>query len=66
MHHTEIVEPFRYPRKELHTVGSLEAFDESIATHKKIDFWKTIIKRHRVGIYLLFKKYQRRKYTLVM
>ncbi|HWZ22172.1 MAG TPA: hypothetical protein VNW06_05930 [Cytophagaceae bacterium] len=71
MHHSEIIDPFRYQYRNLgvtteDTISQLEESNESIISHKDIDFWKTIVKKHRVGIYLLLKKYQKRKYTFVM
>jgi hypothetical protein len=72
MHYSEIIDPFRYQYRNLgvtteDTISQLEENGESIIPNRDIaDFWKTIVKKHRVGIYSLLKKYQRRRYTFVI
>ena len=70
MHEIDIAESFTSPRGDLFIVSTKfplgEAFHENIPAQKKDDLWKTIIKKHRIGVYLILKKYQKRRYSLAM
>jgi len=70
MHQFEIAESFTSPGKELLAITTqflpIESFPEIILIEKKYAFWKTITKKHRVGVYLILKKYQKRRYALAI